>query len=152
MAEKHTHSEPSGKIWTKGELSTSFYYSCVYGINCLKVSIFNPIHTSIIIHTARTLYFVCFQAKIPAWKIKKKYKYIYRYYIPIDFSRYWKKICLKKVFKHQLCVSNASIVSSTIIRFKTRLFIFAFWLRTRKYFLMNTIIVYTLFNEQNYFF
>ena len=149
MAEKHTHSEPSGKIWTKGELSTSFYYSCVYGINCLKVSIFNPIHTSIIIHTARTLYFVCFQAKIPAWKIKKKYKYIYRYYISTFQGSIGKKSVWTKIFKQQLCVSNASIVSSTIIRFITILFIFAsdseleniFWWTQVLLFFMNVYFI-----------
>ena len=112
MAEKHTHSEPSGKIWTKGELSTSFYYSCVYGINCLKVSIFNPIHTSIIIHTARTLYFVCFQAKIPAWKIKKSIS------ISIGIIYRLFKVVLEKNLSEKKC---SSINSASVMLLLSRL-------------------------------
>ena len=93
--EWHRFHEPSGKIWTKGELSTSFYYSCVYGINCLKVSISIPSNPYLNHRIQQGHYFVCFQAKIQLEKLKKKFISII-YWL---FKVLLKKVCLEKSFE-----------------------------------------------------
>ena len=144
MAEKHTHSEPSGKIWTKGELSTSFYYSCVYGINCLKVSISIPsIPRSSSTQQGHYILFV-FRQKSQLEKLKKSISIsigiIYRL-----FKAVLEKNLSKKKFSSNNSASVMLLLSRLLLLGYNNIIHFCFWLRTRKYFLMNAST--TLFYE-----